>query len=109
MYTEEDALIQIYYDKEEIKANQENQQKDQFEDLMRMRMTVARPQDTGINILDHLPNQNNSALKDSGKSPNQKIVEMKKRKNVSMNLKVQDDINLSDDNYDEEVPIIDPV
>ena len=56
MLTDEEQQVQIYYDKDEIAANFEYQQKDHFEDLINMKAEVTDPLRNGINILDHLPN-----------------------------------------------------
>ena len=93
MLTEEDNLIQIYYDKEEIKANYKKQGIDQFDDVMRMRMSIVAPVNTKINILDHLPTNN-----PAGKNQlNTSDMKSKKRKNKSMNLKVNEELIFSDD------------
>ena len=46
---------QIYYDQEEIELNQEQQKKDQFEDLMRLKRNITVNSQNKINILDYLP------------------------------------------------------
>ena len=42
--------LQIYYEPEEIEFNRRTQATDQFEDLLRMRMTAAEPNNSKINI-----------------------------------------------------------
>ena len=79
---------QIYYDQEEIELNQEQQKKDQFEDLMRMKrnITVNSQNKTNnkFNIMDFLPkpkssNGANSLSKRMKKALDDKIQREKKQ------------------------------
>ena len=47
--------MQIYYDAAEIEANRRTQATDQFEELLRLRMSAARPAKTRLNIRDFMP------------------------------------------------------
>ena len=52
---EGENVNQIYYDQEEIELNQEQQKKDQFEDLMRLKRNITVNSQNKINIMDYLP------------------------------------------------------
>ena len=83
---EGENVNQIYYDQEEIELNQEQQKKDQFEDLMRMRRNISfnTQNQNKINIMDFLPkpkssNGANSLSKRMKKALDDKIQREKKQ------------------------------
>ena len=55
MLETEENEIQIYYEPEEILMNRITQAKDQFEELLKMRISAAEPKRSKFNILDFAP------------------------------------------------------
>ena len=47
--------VHIYYEAEEIEMNRRTQATDQFEDLLRMRMSASTPAKNRFNIQDYMP------------------------------------------------------
>ena len=47
----------IFFDADEIEASRANQRKDQFDEILRMRKSVAEPLRNKFNILDFVPNE----------------------------------------------------
>jgi len=51
----EENDIQVFYEPEEILASRKNQNKDQFAELLHMRVTAAEPMRNKFNIMDYMP------------------------------------------------------
>ncbi len=49
--------VQIYYEPEEIEMSRVNQNRDQFAELLLMRVQAAEPQRSKFNIVDFIPKQ----------------------------------------------------
>ena len=64
--------VQIYYEAEEIEANRRTQAADQFEELLRLRVSAATPQKNRFNIRDYMPKDSLAEAK--------KLAAMKKKK-----------------------------
>ena len=47
--------VHIYYEAEEIEINRKTQATDQFEELLRMRMSASTPAKNRFNIQDYMP------------------------------------------------------
>ena len=47
--------VQIYYEPEEIEMSRANQNRDQFEELLQMRVQAAEPLRNKFNIIDFIP------------------------------------------------------
>jgi len=48
---------QIFYEEDEIAVNKANQAKDQFEEILKMRLLAAEPKRNKFNIMDYKPIQ----------------------------------------------------
>ena len=67
-------------------------------------MSVAAPTKTVINILDHLPTKNSADKEKVKKELNTSVIVVRKRTNEAMNLKVDEELVLSDDEDLSRVP-----
>ena len=72
MIESDENEVQIYYEPEEIEANRRTQAADQFEELLRLRVSAASPLKNRFNIRDYMPKDSLAEAK--------KLAAMKKKK-----------------------------
>lgn len=101
---EDEPAILIYYDQKEIEANHQNQKKDQFADLLRMRDWAKEPEQirNKFNILEHLPKEGEfEEVKNVIRKPPQRQKAHTLTRNITDN-----EINLSDNSDQAERAIL---
>ena len=92
--------VQIYYEPEEIEMSRVNQNRDQFAELLLMRVQAAEPLRSKFNIIDFIPKQ------ETEEKPKRSKQKSGTKKSVMRDFSDQE-LQLSDDEDELVEPVID--